>query len=245
MRIYTNAKALIKHSFSIKETKCAIITDKPEAVRAAEASIIYHRQQLESYVKANPIFLSSLESLEVYDGPYIAKLMASASAKAEVGPMASVAGALADLAVKAMLNYGARTAVIENGGEVSAVSEIPVDVALLAGNSPLSGRFGFRIEKFPKGVATSSGVYGHALSFGKAEAVTVFSENASLADAAATAVCNVVKDEQPERAIMEGIKKAWSIEGVEGVIIIYKDKVAYSGEVPQFIRIEGGGDPRI
>lgn len=68
MRSYANAKALIKHSFSIKEARCTIIADKLEAVRAAEASIIYHRQQLESYVKANPIFLSSLEPLEVYDG---------------------------------------------------------------------------------------------------------------------------------------------------------------------------------
>ena len=49
------------------------------------------------------------------------------------------------------------------------------------------------LTEFPIGVATSSGRFSHALSFGDAEAATVFCKNASLADAAATAVGNVVK----------------------------------------------------
>lgn len=234
-------KAIAKKTFNIKETKCTIITDKPEAVEAAEKTIINCRKQLESYIKTHKGFIHSLKPLEIVDGPEIIKLMASASAKAGVGPMASVAGAIADLTVREMLLCGAKTAIVENGGEVSAVSEAPVDVALLAGDSPLSGKLGFRIEEFPAGVATSSGVYGHALSFGEAEAVTVFAKNSSLADAAATAVCNIVRGENVDQAMRRGAEKALSIEGVKGAIIIYRGKTALAGEVPKLVNLVKGG----
>ncbi len=236
-----STKALFKKAFSIKETKCTIITDEPEAVKASKKTIIHHRKQLEFYIKKHPGFLYSLKPLKITDGPEIVKLMASASAKTGVGPMASVAGTLADLTVREMLAYGAKTAIVENGGEVSAVSETPIDVALLVGDSPLSGRMGFRIEEFPVGIATSSGVYGYALSFGEAEAVTVFAKNASLADAAATAICNVVRGENIDQAIKSGIEKAWSIEDVEGVLIIYRGKVALAGNVPKLVNLRKGG----
>lgn len=239
-------KKLFKHTFSVKETKCTIITDKSELLKTAQKTIIHHRSQLESYIKTHPSFLYSLKPLEIDDGPEIVKLMASNSAKAGVGPMASVAGALSDIVVNEMLRCGARMVVVENGGEISAFSENAIDVALLTGDSPLSGKVGFRIEKFPMGIATSSGVYGHALSFGEAEAVTIFSKTACLADAAATAVCNVVKGEDPDNAIRSGIEKAQSIKGVEGVLIIYKGKVAFAGEIPRFISIVSGGlKPRL
>ncbi|MEM2280536.1 MAG: UPF0280 family protein [Candidatus Bathyarchaeia archaeon] len=235
MMIYPLEDGLFRKSFSIKETRCTIITDRREAVQAAEETIVYHRKQLESYVKMHADFLYSIKPLEIADGPEIVRLMASASAKADVGPMASVAGAIADLAVEAMLACGAKTAIVENGGEISAMSESPVDVALFAGKSPLSGKLGFRIDKFPAGVATSSGVYGHALSFGEAEAVTVFAKSACLADAAATAICNVVRGENPDQAVKRSVEKAWTIDGVEGVLIIYKGKVALAGEIPKLI----------
>lgn len=228
---------LFKKTFSIKETRCTVLTDKFEALHVAEETIIYHRKQLESYIKGHVNFLYSLKPLEIKDGPEIVRLMASASAKAGVGPMASVAGALADLAIDAMLAHGAKTAIVENGGEISAVSETPIDVALFAGESQLSRKLGFRVEKFPAGIATSSGVYGHALSFGKAEVVTVFAKSACLADAAATAICNVVLGENPDQAIERAVEKAWSINDVDGVLIVYKGKVALAGEIPKIIEI--------
>ena len=57
---------------------------------------------LEIYVRANPKFLHSLMPIPVPEEPLVAKLMAQASEKAGVGPMAGVAGAIADLAVKDM-----------------------------------------------------------------------------------------------------------------------------------------------
>ncbi len=162
--------------------------------------------------------------------------MAQAAQKANVGPMAAVAGVIADLAVNDMLKTGCKVAVVEDGGEISANSDRPIDVALAAGNEPLSKRFGFRLSQFPIGVATSSGRFSHAFSFGDAEAATVFCKNAGLADAVATAVGNVVKGEVND-GIEAGIKRALSIEGVEGVMILYKGQVGTAGKIPEIIKI--------
>jgi len=129
-------------------------------------------------------------------------------------------------------------AVVENGGEISAVSTEPIDVALSAGDTPLSKRFGFRLTDFPVGIATSSGRFSHALSFGDAEAATVFCRNAGLADAVATAVANLVKGEDHRGAIRCGIDKAMSIQDVEGVLIIYRGLVGTAGKIPQIIKVD-------
>jgi uncharacterized protein len=168
----------------------------------------------------------------------VARLMAEAAEKADVGPMAAVAGVLADLAMKDMLNAGCKVAVVENGGEISAMSNEPIDVAVAVGDEPLSRRFGFRLTEFPIGVATSSGRFSHAFSFGDAEVATVFCKNAGLADAAATAVCNVVKGGDPQAAIHTGISKALSLQGVEGVLIIYKGLTGTAGKIPKVIKVD-------
>ena len=239
---YVQSKSLFKHAFAMKETKCCMMADRSDAIEGGVFSLIYHRKQLEEYVKDHPGFLYSFRPVHVDGEPRIVRLMASASQKADVGPMASVAGVLADLAVEAMISSGARVAVVENGGEVSAVSNKPIDVALLAGDHPLSGLMGFRLEEFPIGVATSSGVFGHAFSFGEAEAVTVFSGKAGLADAAATAVCNVVKGKNCREAVRHGINRALSIKNVDGVFIIYRGITGIAGKTPNVIKVvtEGG-----
>jgi ApbE superfamily uncharacterized protein (UPF0280 family) len=229
---------LFKEAFQFKETQCTIIADKPEGIQTAKNSLKRHRLQLEAYIQTNPNFLHTLKPVTVPSAPLVAKLMAEAAEKAEVGPMAAVAGVLADLAVTDMLQAGCEVAVVENGGEISAVSNTPIDVAVAAGDEPLSKRFGFRLTEFPIGVATSSGRFSHALSFGDAEAAIIFCKNAGLADAAATAVCNMVKGEDHQAAIQAGINKALSIQGVEGVLIIYKGFTGTAGKIPQIIKVD-------
>jgi hypothetical protein len=164
--------------------------------------------------------------------------MAEAARKADVGPMAAVAGAIADLALEDMLRLGCEVAVVEDGGEISAKSNQPVDIAVAAGDEPLSKRFGFRLTEFPIGIATSSGRFSHAVSFGDAEAAVVFCKNATLADAAATAVGNVIKGEDGQAGIQAGISKGLSIDGVEGVLILYKGQVGTAGKIPQIVKVE-------
>jgi ApbE superfamily uncharacterized protein (UPF0280 family) len=228
---------LIKENFSLKESQCTIISDRAQAIEAAKESIVCNRFELELYVRANPKFLHTLTPIPAPQKPLVAKIMAEAAQKADVGPMAAVAGAIADLAVADMKRVGCEVAVVENGGEIMANSNQPVDVAVAAGEEPLSKRFGFRLTEFPIAVATSSGRFSHALSFGDAEAATVFCKNATLADAAATAVGNEVKGEDAQVGIQTGIKRGLSIEGVEGVMVIYKGQVGTAGKVPQIIKV--------
>jgi ApbE superfamily uncharacterized protein (UPF0280 family) len=136
MIISTSPESLFKRDFRLSESVCTIISDREEAVQAAISSIEHHRGELEEYIKANPVFQYALESLRVQNGPKVATLMAEATDRAGVGPMAAVAGVLADLAVEEMLEVGARVAIVENGGEASFVSDRPVDVALQAGDAP-------------------------------------------------------------------------------------------------------------
>jgi len=228
---------LFKESFTLRESQCTIISDRQEAIQIAKESIKRNRQELELYVRANPTFLHTLIPIPAPEKPLVARMMAEAAQKADVGPMAAVAGAIADLAVEDMKHSGCQVAVVENGGEIMATSNQPIDVAVAAGDEPLSKRFGFRLTEFPIAVATSSGRFSHALSFGDAEAATVFCKNATLADAAATAVGNVVKGEDAQAGIQAGINKGSTIEGVEGIMIVYKGQVGTWGEIPQIIKV--------
>ncbi|HJW65803.1 MAG TPA: UPF0280 family protein [Candidatus Bathyarchaeia archaeon] len=231
-------KGLFRRVFELKDSRGIIIADKKSAIDVAAESFRRNREELENFTESHHLFLESLKPVKVPAEPLVAKLMAEAASKADVGPMAAVAGVLADLAVADMVAEGCEVAVVEDGGEISAVSQEPVDVAMGVGDTPLSNRFGFRLTEFPVGVATSSGVFSHALSFGDAEAATVFCGNAGLADAAATAVGNVVKGDDVQAAIHRGIEKAFSIQGVEGVLIIYKGFVGTAGKIPQIIKID-------
>ena len=234
---------LFKENFSLKETQCTILSDRQQAIQTAIESIKRNRLELELYVRANPKFLYTLKPLAAPENPLVAKLMAVAAQKASVGPMAAVAGALADLAVKDMKSEGCEVAVVEDGGEISAASNRSIDVAVAAGEEPLSKRFGFRLTEFPIGIATSSGRFSHALSFGDAEAAVVFCKDAALADAAATAVGNVVKSEDAQVGIRVGINRGLSIEGVEGVLILFKGQVGTAGKIPRIIKVEPSEQP--
>jgi ApbE superfamily uncharacterized protein (UPF0280 family) len=68
--------------------------------------------------------------------------------------------------------------------------------------------------------------------------VVVFCKYASLADSAATAIGNMVNGEDAKAGIQAGIVKGMSIEGVKGMLIIYKGQVGTAGKIPQIIKIE-------
>ena len=228
---------LFKKAFRLKESNCNVVSDTPEGIQTAKTSIQQNRKKLQNYIKKHQQFLFSLDPVDVHDAPKVATLMAEAAKKANVGPMAAVAGVLADLAVKDMIFAGCKVAVVENGGEVYAVSNQPIDIGFAAGDEPLSREMGFRLNKFPLGVATSSGRFSHAFSFGDADAVTIFGVNAGLADAAATAVANTVTGENVQEVIKAAVEKAMQIEGVFGVFVLYRGVVGKAGQVPELIKL--------
>ena len=80
----------------------------------------------------------------------------------------------------------------------------------------------------PLGIGTSSGTVGHSLSLGRADAVIGLSSSAALADAAATAIGNIVKTADD---IPKAIEQAQRIEGLCGVVIIVGNQMGIWGRV--------------
>ena len=220
---------LISFNVVVKETDLYIRASTNLKSKARKL-VLKYRDTLERYIERHPAFLTSLEPLPV-DGnaPHIVKAMSEAASKAEVGPMASVAGAIAEFVGTELLAFTPEI-IVENGGDIYLKSLGKKIIGIYAGESPLSGKIGLEIDgaDTPLGICTSSGTVGHSLSYGRADAVIVLSQSATLADAAATATANLIK--QPGD-IPGGIERAKSIEGVSGVIIIQGDKTGLWGKV--------------
>lgn len=234
---------LYEYGVTIGEAEVHVKSDLKRAVEAAIESVERNMDELVGYIKENPEFQYSLRPLTVKpDAPRIVKVMAEASRNADVGPMASVAGALADLAVEAMVRCGARVAVVEDGGEISARTDRPIYIDLLSNNPLISGKLGFEVrdEDTPIGIATSTGRSEHAISFGEADSATIVADRASIADAAATAVCNSVTGTDVEASIRRGIRTAMEIKGVRGVIVIRGGYVGMAGNLPRMVRVTEG-----
>jgi ApbE superfamily uncharacterized protein (UPF0280 family) len=120
--------------------------------------------------------------------------------------------------------------IVENGGDIYILTKSVRKVGIYAGDSPLSEKLAIEINPAdtPLGICTSSGTVGHSLSFGKADAAVVTAKNSFIADAAATAVGNLVKSPSDmEKAIQFGS----SIPGVSGIVIIAGGTMAAWGNI--------------
>jgi len=228
-RYWVKAKDLIPFSVVVKETDLYIFAST-NLKRKAHKLVVKYRDTLESYIERHPTFLTSLEPLPVDDNaPHIVKEMLLAAARAGVGPMASVAGAIAEFVGNELLALSPEI-IVENGGDIYLKSQTKRIIGIYAGESPLTGKIGLEIEgeDTPLGICTSSGTVGHSLSYGRADAVVVVSKSATLADAAATATGNLIR--QPDD-IPTGIKFAQGIDGLSGVIIIQGKDMGLWGKV--------------
>lgn len=226
----------MRRQFQLKETIATIIADEETYIDEAIESIRYHRKQLEQYISRDPFFRITFEPYECAEGaPEVVQRMADAAKKAGVGPMAAVAGTIAELVVEAMIARGASHAIVENGGDIAILNDREITMGVYAGESPLKN-IGFAIEprKKPFGICTSSGTVGPSISLGNADAATVFATSASLADACATALGNEVKDEASVERAFESIK---NIEGVEGALVIIGETIAARGKIPRIERV--------
>ena len=185
---------------------------------------------IESYISACPGFLHALEPWRVQGpAPEIIRTMAWAGRVAGVGPMASVAGAVAESVGTGLLDFSPEV-VVENGGDIFLKVNEPVVIGIFAGNSPLSMKTGIRLQggggSF--GVCTSSATVGHSLSFGRADAVCVISRSCALADAAATALCNQIRS---SKDISRIIKTGKNIQGIEGIVVVVGKDIGFWGNL--------------
>ena len=228
-RHWIEGKDLVSFTVTIKETDL-YIRSKENLQRKAQRMVLKYRTQLEKYIDKNPAFQSSLEPLAASGGePRIVEMMIAAGQKVGVGPMAAVAGALAECVGQELLEYSPEV-IVENGGDIFMKTLKKRVVGIYAGDSPLSGKIGVDIEgrDKPLGICTSSGTVGHSMSFGSADAVVVISDSTTLADAAATAIGNKVRTIED---ISSAIEFGNSIDGLKGLIIIKDDAIGVWGDI--------------
>lgn len=201
-----------------------------EDIHACHRHVARLRTRLDSYIQQHGEFLASLKPVTVHpDSPRIIRDMARASRAAGVGPMAAVAGAVAqELGRFLIRRLGPRELVVENGGDMFVMLSEPMNVSVYAGSSPLSGKVALRLEGSGRsmGICTSSATVGPSMSLGRADALTVVSDNAALADAHATALCNRIRSPSDLSAVLT---EAGSKPGIESVLAIMGDRVASVG----------------
>jgi ApbE superfamily uncharacterized protein (UPF0280 family) len=196
----------------------------------AEMKVREIRKEIREHIGERESFISSLDPLEeVVSGSRAVSMMYRASERAGVGPMAAVAGTIAEL-VGTLLTEYVDEVIIENGGDIWMRLSDSAIISIYSGDLYFKERIALRIgpDNTPCGISTSSGKIGPSFSFGRADSATVISPDAALADAAATLLCNMV--ESPEH-IEEAVNRVSEIEGVRGLLAIYSDKMAAWGDI--------------
>jgi hypothetical protein len=222
-------EGLVPFQVTVKETDLFILAARDLSAEARRV-VVQERAQLEAYIAVHPEFLSALTPWS--DDPFAPPLvrdMVAAGGRAGVGPMAAVAGAIAERVGHSLLALSSEV-IVENGGDIFLAVTHPATLALYAGQSPLSYRVGLRVHPAdtPLGVCTSAGTVGHSLSFGRADAACVLAPAASLADALATALGNRVRQAGDIAAALDWLA---GIPGVLGGVVVVGEHLGAWGRV--------------
>lgn len=227
--------------FQLMESDCTVISDIEEGITLAKKKLKEDMVFLHSFVEENSDWNESYIPIISGNQHPIILAMENAGQICDVGPMAAVAGVLADRMQNVILSQTkANIAVVENGGEIIISSKEDILIHLMVKSTELQGKLGFMFKggSKPLGVATSSAQFGHADSLGDADTVTVFAESAGIADAAATKICNCVKGETYKDSINNGIEAAKSISAIKGLLIVRKNLIGRYGNLPELVRIQ-------
>ena len=227
---------MIRKHFQYRSTITTILAKQRSEIKAAEEAMIRARQEVEEVISQDDFFKTTFDPYRPpdIDLPEAPQRMVSASESAGVGPMAAVAGTIAWAGVEAMQEHGAEFGVIDNGGDIALISDRELFIGIYAGQSELSGNMAFRLPPQERvlGICTSSATVGPSISFGCADAVTVFSHDVSLADAWATSLCN--RASVCEDTLFSPLENT----AVEGAFIIINDEVWGWGQVPEVIEAQ-------
>ncbi len=223
-------QGLVSFRVAHKETDLHIQAQKDISSQVSEW-IIEYRLAIENYGRQKPQFFKSLLPLPHDElAPPIIKEMLKAGQIAGVGPMASVAGTIAQYVGRNILELLGGEVVVENGGDIFLSVNGTVEAGIWAGDSPFSGKIGIRFQGDgrPKGLCTSSGTVGHSLSLGASDAVTVLCESASVADALATAGGNLVTNRGNIKKALDFLRQQPSCLAA---VVISGDKLGAFGEL--------------
>jgi len=228
-RAISRPNDLLCYEVKIKETDLFCCTKKNLKTFIEERALLY-RYQLEEYIKVNPMFRDSFIPIE-HDAyaPHIVRQMIAASSLIGVGPMATVAGAIAEFIGRDIAPYSEEY-IIENGGDIYLYTRRERVILVHAKNSPFSERIGIKLkpDNLPYGICTSSGTVGHSVSFGNADAVCIIGTSSLLADGLATLLGNSVKNSYD---IQPAIEKGKRFSGIKGIVIILGKHMGVWGDV--------------
>jgi hypothetical protein len=270
------------YRFSLFRHKEALYRISSDREDICKEGIREARREIEEYIRRRPEFASSLEPLQPLEPlehplrsapvktpekrtgetPDTVRRMIRASELTGTGPMAAVAGAIAETAGRKARAAGARRAVIENGGDLylgNLGESCPLDdepqgrgngpglsgdtsitVGLYAGpDSPLTGRIALKLTSsmLPAGLCSSSSRMGHSLSFGRCDLATVYADDTAVADACATLACNLIRSETD---MEEAMNRILGIEGVRGILCVLGDKLGMAGVTPELTPLRDG-----
>ncbi|MBR9987031.1 MAG: UPF0280 family protein [Desulfosarcina sp.] len=226
------------HAFQVvcQETDLMVQADRLLEQETRE-QVLVCRGQIDGYIQRYPDFAATLEPWQkpVF-APEIVRDMIAAGSAAGVGPMAAVAGAVAESVGRKLLDYS-RHVVVENGGDIFIKANGPVVAGIFAGKSPLNMKMGIKVPRAGDGIGlcTSSGTVGHSLSAGSADAVCVVSHSCALADAAATSIGNRIRSPQDIKTAIGFGKR---ISGVLGIVVVAGREIGAWGQV-ELVPLQG------
>ncbi len=185
---------------------------------------------IEKEIKENPAFEKSLSPLpEGSGGIWIVSEMYNSAKAFNVGPMAAVAGSLCEF-IGRDIKEDVKYLIIENGGDAYIRSKKDIITSVFFKSRYFKNDLKIKIKKklLPCGMAASSGTFGHSLSLGKSDIALVIAKNAIIADAAATAFANLIREP-------DDLKKAVNFmrnnKEIFGLLAIKDEKIAVYGQI--------------
>lgn len=224
----------------IDETAATIAADRQYIDFAVDA-IKAARMDIERQIRRDGFFMTTLEPYDLPAGsPKVLGRMCDAARAVGVGPMATVAGGIAQEALEAMVARGCSHGWVENGGDIALVIEHPITVEVFSSpGSQYSVGLGLEPTDGMAGVCTSSGRLGHSISFGDADAAVAIATNAYLADALATAIGNMVNDRTSMERCFDRFKH---LDEFIGGLVLRDGETAMYGRLPRIVEIEHNPD---
>ena len=164
----------------------------PLVRRAAEASISY----LERIARCRSLLSRPWPQIkDLCDDELAQRMVTSVKTigDGDLTPMAAVAGTIADAVADWLFERGLTKVIVDNGGDIAIRlaegEKVTAGVRPHVASSLISHVIRLDSSRSAWGV-TTSGMGGRSFTKGIASAVTVLADNASVADAAATAVAN-------------------------------------------------------
>ena len=227
---------LVLAKVEIEETAATIAAER-EFLAPAVESIKSTRLQIERHIRQDRFFLTTLEPYDPEPScARVIRRMCTASAAAGVGPMATVAGVIAQEALEAMVSKGCRHGWVDNGGDIALILEKPVTLEIFS-DPESTNACALELEPTEEiiGVCTSSGALGHSISFGNADVALAIADDAVLADALATAIGNAVTNKESLSTCFDRFK---SMGGFKAGLAMIDGSISMHGKIPRIVEVE-------